>query len=121
MIADDDELVCEALADLIANEPIFKVVGIARDAEEAIKLGCHLRPDAAIIDVRMPKGGGVRVATELTRCAPGIKILALSAEPEKASEQAMAAAGAVKYLTKGVIGGPLLDALRDVVSRGSRS
>ena len=116
LIADDDELVCEALADLVASEPAFKVVGVAKDAEEAVALGCDRLPDAAIVDVRMPKGGGLRVLREISACSPKTKVVALSAEPEKASEEAMVAAGAVAYLTKGVHGGQLLDILRDVVT-----
>jgi DNA-binding NarL/FixJ family response regulator len=118
LIADDDDLVCEALRDLVASDHDFTVVATAHDAEEAIELALEFQPDVAIVDVRMPKGGGVRVANYLAASSPDIKIVGLSAEIDSATERSMLAAGAVKYLTKGVIGGQLLDILRELTAGG---
>src|SRR3954465_8426053 len=79
LIAEDDTQLRGVLAALIDSEPTLQLVAAARDADEAIELACEKRPDVAIVDVRMPGGGGVKVARELRRSAPDTKVLALTA------------------------------------------
>ena len=58
LVADDEPEVRAALAELIEAEPGLRLVGTARDAEEAVELAGRSRPDVALVDVRMPGGGG---------------------------------------------------------------
>lgn len=112
LIADDDAVMRAALADLIASEDSFTLVGAARDADEAIALAESKRPDVALVDVRMPAGGGQRVVEELRRRAPEIRVLAHTVMRERESVVGMLHGGAVGYLIKGSTTTEILAAIR---------
>lgn len=101
LIADDDTMVLEALADVVRGDPELELVGTAETAEEAIRLATELHPAVAVVDIRMPDGGGPRVAEELRRSAPGTRVLAHSALSDHATVVQMLERGAVGYLLKG--------------------
>src|SRR5690349_4599076 len=112
LIADDDPAVREALVDLLRDEPGLDLVGVAGDADEAIRLATETQPAVAVLDARMPAGGGARAAREIVRNCPGTRVLVLSAYEEKASVFEMFAAGASGYLVKGGSDREVLDAIR---------
>ena len=58
LIADDEPALRVALADLLAHEDHVVLIGTAGDADEAIQLADDARPDVALVDVKMPAGGG---------------------------------------------------------------
>ena len=101
LIADDDAAVREALADLLSDESSLTLVAIATTADEAIEIAARERPDVALLDVRMPGGGGARAAREIALCSPSTRCLALSVREENASVYEMLTAGASGYLVKG--------------------
>lgn len=101
LVAEDDAPVREALASLIRSEPGLKLLAAVADAGGAIAAAAETQPDVAIVDVRMPAGGGARAAREIKRCSPGTKVLALSASDDRATVLEMLEAGAVGYLVKG--------------------
>jgi EAL domain-containing protein (putative c-di-GMP-specific phosphodiesterase class I)/ActR/RegA family two-component response regulator len=101
LIAEDDSQLRGVLAALIDSEPMLQLVAAARDADEAIELARETRPDVAIVDVRMPGGGGVKVARELRRSTPDTKVLALTAAADRSTVLEMLEAGVVGYLVKG--------------------
>ena len=105
MIADDEEAVRDALASLIAEDPEMSVVGTGGDAEQAIAIAGREHPDVALLDVRMPRGGGPRAAREIRRVSPGTELIALSADDGGREVDAMLRAGAGAYLVKGDGGG----------------
>ncbi|MGI8616257.1 MAG: EAL domain-containing protein [Actinomycetota bacterium] len=76
------------------------VVGTARDASEAIDLAELHEPDVALLDVRMPGGGGSRAAREIRRRSPETRIVALSASTDPRTVASMVRAGAVGYVGK---------------------
>jgi EAL domain-containing protein (putative c-di-GMP-specific phosphodiesterase class I)/CheY-like chemotaxis protein len=101
LIAEDEPLVRNALADLLWDAEGYEVVGIAGDARHAIELARAHRPDVAIVDVKMPAGGGARAARGILRWSPGTRVLALSAYEDQATVLEMLRAGACGYLVKG--------------------
>jgi EAL domain-containing protein (putative c-di-GMP-specific phosphodiesterase class I)/DNA-binding NarL/FixJ family response regulator len=101
LIADDEETVVETLTAVMAAEPDLDVVGSAYDASTAIELASREQPDVAIVDVRMPGGGGVRAAREILRRSPPTHVLALSAHEDASTVLAMLRAGAIGYVVKG--------------------
>lgn len=101
LIADDQPDVREALALVIRETDAYELVGLAADANEAILLAEQHRPDVALLDVRMPGGGGPRAASEIAKRAPSVKVVALSAYEDRGSVFQMLRAGAVGYLVKG--------------------
>lgn len=98
LIADDDELVRDALSARLAAA--FDVVGVARDAAEAVALARELDPDVALLDVQMPAGGGLRATTEIARECPRTAIVILSADEEHHAVVELLNAGATSYLRK---------------------
>jgi EAL domain-containing protein (putative c-di-GMP-specific phosphodiesterase class I)/CheY-like chemotaxis protein len=101
LIADDEESVLDVLTALMAAEDDLEIAGSAKDAETAIQLATVEQPDVAILDVRMPGGGGPRAAREILRRSPASKVIALSAHEEIDSVLEMLRAGALGYVVKG--------------------
>ena len=114
LLADDEPTVRAALGAVLAEEAGLELVATACDAEEAIALVTQLQPDVALVDVRMPAGGGPRVAHELQTKSPGTVVVALSANGDRDSVFRMLEAGAIGYLVKG-------GRARDVVETIKRS
>ena len=82
MLADDEASILEAIGELVSMDKDIDVVGTARDAGEAIDLAELHAPDVALLDVRMPGGGGNRAAREIRRRSPETRIVALSASTD---------------------------------------
>ena len=101
VVADDEETVVDVLRTLIGSDPSLHFVGAAHNAEDAIEMAVRERPDVVLLDVRMPGGGGMRAAREISkRCAP-TKVVALSAHEDSDTVISMISAGASAYVPKG--------------------
>ncbi len=101
LLADDDARVLAALSEVIQADPDLELVALAEDTDQAIELTQLHRPDVAIVDVRMPGGGGVRIAEELRARVPDTRVLAYSALADHATVVQVLEHGAVGYLLKG--------------------
>jgi EAL domain-containing protein (putative c-di-GMP-specific phosphodiesterase class I)/DNA-binding NarL/FixJ family response regulator len=101
LIAEDEEEVRSALADVIRGEASLELVAEAADAAEAADLAERHRPDVALLDVRMPGGGGARAAVHIRERSPRTHVVAFSAYDDRESVREMLGAGAVGYLVKG--------------------
>ena len=112
LIADDEPLIREALADLFGSEDSLELVAVAADADEAIELAVRTRPDVALLDVKMPGGGGPRAAREIRSLSPRTRIVALSAHEDRASVLEMLSAGAAAYVVKGASADEILETVR---------
>ena len=99
LIADDDPGVCAMLA--VWLEADFELVGTAADATEAIELAAETTPDAALIDVEMPEGGGPAAVRGIRDVSPTTAMVALSADESRAVVIEMLEAGAMSYRRKG--------------------
>ncbi len=115
VIADDDPSIRSALSDLVATDPQLEVVGVAADANEAIALADRHHPDVAILDVRMPGGGGPHAAREIKRRSPQTRVIALSAYDDRTTVLDMVRAGATGYLVKGGQIGDILATIHSTV------
>jgi EAL domain-containing protein (putative c-di-GMP-specific phosphodiesterase class I) len=111
LIADDEQTVLDTLAAVVGLEPDLEVVGQARDASTAIELASQEQPDVAILDVRMPGGGGPRAAREIIRRSPPTHVLALSAHEDATTVLTMLRAGALGYVVKGDSTQEIVDAI----------
>jgi DNA-binding NarL/FixJ family response regulator len=116
LIADDNQHSREALRALIGLEPDLEVVGAAADAEEAINLVSQYAPDVAIVDVRMPGGGGKRAAEGIALASPNTTVIALSAYDDAKSVLEMFEGGVGEYISKDAPTEALIEATR----RGAR-
>jgi EAL domain-containing protein (putative c-di-GMP-specific phosphodiesterase class I)/FixJ family two-component response regulator len=101
LLADDEEGLRVALTELLSHEERVELIGTAADAEEAIRIAQSDLPDVALVDVRMPEGGGPHAARGISRVSPGTRVIALSAYEDRKNVMEMLRAGAVGYLVKG--------------------
>jgi EAL domain-containing protein (putative c-di-GMP-specific phosphodiesterase class I)/AmiR/NasT family two-component response regulator len=111
LIADDEQLVREALTEVLDAHSLIEVVAVAVDAEEAIELAREAQPDVALVDVKMPAGGGARAARGILECSAQTRVVAFSAYDDRAIVLDMLRAGAVGYLLKGSARSEVVDAI----------
>jgi DNA-binding NarL/FixJ family response regulator len=100
VIAEDEPEVREVLRTVIATDEGLRLVGAAEEAETAIELASKHRPDVALVDVRMPGGGGVRATREILARSPDTRVVAFSAFEDVETVLAMLKAGARFYVSK---------------------
>ena len=109
LIADDDPVVCSMLS--MALEQRFDVVAAADDGEQAVARAAEIRPDAAVIDVQMPAGGGARAVRGITEASPDTAIVVLSGDESDAVVRDLVQAGAMAYVRKGIAARELIETL----------
>lgn len=119
LIAEDDPVVRQVLVDLMSGDRSLNCAAVARDALEAVDLARRERPDVAVLDVKMPGGGGPRAARGIRVVSPSTRIIAFSAFDDRAAKAEMEIAGASAFLVKGVSVRALLDAIRQVCEEQS--
>src|SRR5215217_7223452 len=79
IIADDHDLVREAMRSVLDHEPDLQIIDEAKDGQEAIEL-CRLhRPDLVLMDVRMPKVDGFEATRRIKEEVGTTKVLIMSA------------------------------------------
>ncbi|NED12849.1 response regulator transcription factor [Streptomyces sp. SID9124] len=115
-LVDDHEVVRRGLKDLIDDEPGLEVVGEAATAEQAVARGPALRPDVAVLDVRLPDGDGIGVCRELRSAMPGLACLMLTSFDDEDALIDAIMAGAAGYVLKQINGSDLVSAIRTVAT-----
>ncbi len=100
IIADDHPLFRDGLARRVQERPDLELVGQAADGNEVIELVRALKPDVAVVDLKMPGGGGLGVARALTREALTTHLVLLSAHLDSALVFEALAAGARAFVSK---------------------
>jgi two-component system, NarL family, response regulator DevR len=99
-LLDDHDLIRRGLRDLLEAEPDIVVVGEAGRAADAIRDIPALRPDVAILDLRLPDGTGVDVCRQVRAQQPAIACLILTSFDDRHALLAAIAAGAVGFVLK---------------------
>jgi DNA-binding NarL/FixJ family response regulator len=118
-LLDDHEVVRRGVRDLLESEGDISVVGEASTVAEALVRVPAVRPDVAVLDVRLPDGDGVTLCRELRSQQPDLACLMLTsfADDEALFDAIMA--GASGYVLKQVHGADILGAVRTVAGGGS--
>ena len=116
-LLDDHEVVRRGVHDLLDDEPDITVVGEAATAEQALVRVPALRPQVAVLDVRLPDGDGVSVCRELRSRMPELACLMLTSFDDEEALLDSIMAGASGYVLKQIQGSDLVSAVR-TVSRG---
>ena len=114
LIADDHPLFREGVAQSLASEPGFTVVGQAGSGEEAFTLVGDLLPDVLLLDVTMPGDGGIVTAGKVATAWPVVRIMMLTVSEDQDTLMAALKAGARGYVLKGVTARDLTNAVRVV-------
>jgi len=100
LIADDHRVVREGLSAILKTRPNLEVVGEAQDGQEAVEKTRALEPDVILMDVSMPRMGGVEATRQIKREFPHIGIVALTMYEEQQYIFDLVRAGATGYLLK---------------------
>ena len=100
LIVDDSKIVRERLVELLTEQAELDVIGTAGDTAQAIQAVRDLKPDALVLDIRMPGGGGMPVLVESKTSAPEIVVVVLTSYPLPEFRAAYLAAGADHFFDK---------------------
>jgi two-component system response regulator DevR len=115
-VLDDHEVVRRGVVELLHAEPDIRVVGEASTAAEAVSRAPAVRPDVAVLDVRLPDGDGVTVCRELRSRMPEVHCLILTSFADDQALFDAIMAGADGYVLKQIRGSDLVGAVRTVAS-----
>jgi len=115
-LLDDHEIVRMGVRDLLEAEPGITVVGEAGTASSALARIPALRPDVAVLDVRLPDGDGVSVCREIRSAMPQVACLMLTSFGDDEALFDAIMAGAAGYVLKQIRGTDLVGAVRTVAS-----
>lgn len=100
LLADDHRVVRSGLRAMLEREADLEVVAEADDGLEAVDLALAHRPEVVVMDVSMPRLGGIEAARRIREALPAVKIIGLSMHCEASTEEAMHEAGVIAYLPK---------------------
>ncbi len=113
-IADDHGILRGGLRALITAQADMEVVGEAGSGPEAESGVTETEPDVVLMDISMPRGGGLAAIAAIKRVRPKTRILVLTVHDELGYVRAAADAGAIGYVVKNAVDTELLAAIRAV-------
>ncbi|MGH3525492.1 MAG: hypoxia response regulator transcription factor DosR/DevR [Mycobacterium sp.] len=113
-LVDDHEVVRRGLIDLLGADPELDVVGEAGSVAEAMARIPALRPDVAVLDVRLPDGNGIELCRDLLSRMPELRCLILTSFTSDEAMLDAVLAGASGYIVKDIKGMELARAVKDV-------
>ena len=114
MIADDHAILRAGLRMLVDAQADMEVVSEAPDGEKAVQTARETRPDVALLDLTMPRVGGMKALQEMARDCRKTRVLVLTMHDDPAYLRSALAAGAAGYLLKRAIDAELIAAIRAV-------
>jgi DNA-binding NarL/FixJ family response regulator len=115
-LLDDHEIVRLGVRELLEAQPDIRVVGEAGTAASALARIPALRPDVAVLDVRLPDGDGISVCREIRSRMPEVACLMLTSFSDDEALFDAVMAGAAGYVLKQIHGTDLVGAVRTVAS-----
>lgn len=116
LIVDDHKLVRDGLQALLGREKDIRVVGEARDGVEAVQLIASLAPDVVLLDMEMPRLGGLGVLKQMEASGCPARILVVSMITDESIVASAWEHGARGYISKNSEFGELTRAIRSVYS-----
>ena len=114
IIVDDHQLIRAGLARMLSDVDGMKVLELADSGEAALTLIRSLRPNVALMDVRMPGMGGIEATRRALRIDPDLKVIGMSVSEEEPIPAQMLRCGAAGFLSKGASTAELITAIRRV-------
>jgi two-component system, NarL family, response regulator DevR len=113
-LVDDHEVVRRGLSDLLASDPELEIVGEAGTVAEAKARILAVKPDVAVLDVRLPDGNGIELCRDLVSDHPDLRCLMLTSFTSDEAMLEAILAGASGYVVKDIKGMELANAIKDV-------
>jgi len=117
LIADDHSVVRAGLRALLERQEDFRVVSEASTGEEAVARAKEIKPDVAVLDIRMPGLSGIEACRQIVQSVEGCKVVMLTSYAEDELLFAAIQAGAAGYVLKRIGDNELVQAI-ERVSRG---
>ncbi len=114
VLADDHKVVREGTRRMLEHEPDLSVVGEAENGRVALQMIHDLKPDVAVLDVRMPELNGIETTKEIKKAYPQVRILIFTAHEDDRYVFPLLDAGANGYILKTAGQRDLVKAIRDV-------
>jgi DNA-binding NarL/FixJ family response regulator len=114
LLADDSQLVCRDIREMLERENDLEVVGEARNGREAVALAKKIRPALVLMDVAMPLLNGLQATRQILKAVPATKVLMLSVHDDKVYVEEALKSGAMGYLIKHTAINNLCRAIRQV-------
>jgi DNA-binding NarL/FixJ family response regulator len=119
LVAEDDLGTREFLVELVRSRAGLELAAAAGDAHAAIAGAEAEQPDVAILDMRMPGGGGMHALHEIRRRSPATRVIVYSGDDNDATVRELLDAGAASYLLKGTSMTTILETIEEAAGRGA--
>jgi len=116
IVVDDHPLFRQSIRNVLEAQSDFQVVAEADNGEEAVKLSGELKPDVVLMDITMPRMGGLEATRQIKAAQPQVAVLVLTIHSDDQHIIGILEAGAAGYLTKSVFGEEVVQAVRGVVA-----
>jgi DNA-binding NarL/FixJ family response regulator len=114
LIADDHDLIRQGLKSIVSSKPEYEVIAEAKDGEEVLALTKKYKQDITLLDLSMPKLGGLDIIEQIYKICPGTKVLVISVHKANIYITKAFQAGAKGYLHKENAGEELLLAIAKI-------
>lgn len=114
LIADDHPLLRQGLVGILSRESDIVVVGEAGDGREAVAMAAALQPDVVVMDISMPRGGGLGATRKIQELYPSIGVIILTIHDDDQYLYELVRAGAKGYLMKDAAPDLVVEAIRKV-------
>ena len=114
MCVDDHPVVRDGIAAIINLQPDMMLAGAAATGGEALDRFFQLRPDVALVDLRLPDMSGFDLIKKIKHKSPNARIIVLSSHEGDVDIQRALEAGAQGYVVKGMVRDELLEIIRSV-------
>jgi len=116
LVVDDENVVRDGIVAILSFQTDIKVVGEADNGIKAVELARQTKPDVILLDLKMPKQGGLETIPQIKNISPDSKILVLTGFDESDLAYQSIKAGALGFLLKDATRAQLLQAIRDVAN-----
>ena len=116
LLVDDHAVLREGMRNLLKQEKDLEVISEAGDGEEAVRLVSEMKPDVVLMDIVMPKLGGIEATKQIKQISPTTNVLILTAYSDTRYILGLLEAGACGYLLKSARSTEIAGAIRSVQS-----
>ena len=119
IVADDHGIVREGLRRLLEAEPDFKVSGEAEDGRDVLEEVARAKPDVVVLDITMPRMGGLETLERLRSDHGDVKVILLSVHNDPPFIQSAIGLRVDGYVLKNGPASEIVTAIREVMKGGS--